>query len=217
MTPPNEATVATEAQSPKTPPPKDVATKAESAKAPPPKLNPSSLELSGAVGPSFLTGDAPANPEYTRSYSRLGLFGEVGLALRSKYFLDPFLSVSYASLASGESVLPAGPWGSGGTLDQHLSAWVVAPGITTDLWCIRLRYGLGLAFVNQAFDFLDKHNSSTQIGFAHQFGIGANLLDLDRFRLDAEMRFLAIPGADIHFPTLTVVARGDLIFFGPRQ
>jgi hypothetical protein len=212
---PAAAAVAVQPQSAQPPPQKDVVAPAP-AKAPEPK-NPSSLEISGAIGPSILTSEAPANPEYTQNYNRVGLFAEVALALRSKYFLDPYLAVSYAMLASGESALPAGPWGAGGTLDQHLFAWTVSPGITTDIWRIRLRYGVGFSFVNQSFDFLDQHNTSTQFVLSHELGIGANLLDVDRFRMDVEMRFVAMPGADITFPTLTVVARGDLIFFGPRQ
>jgi hypothetical protein len=176
----------------------------------------SSLEIEGAIGPSVVTTEGPADPQYTRSYSRIGLYGEFALSYRSRYFIDPFLSVSYASLASGESVLPAGPWGSGGTLQQHLGVWTFAPGVTADIWRIRLRFGLGVALFVQDYTFLDKDNSTTQLAVSSQFGLGANLIDADRFRLDTELRFVASTGADITFTTLAVVARGDLFQFGTR-
>ena len=176
----------------------------------------SSLEIEGAIGPSVVTTEGPGNPQYTRSYSRVGIYGEFALSYRSKYFIDPFLSVSYASLASGESVLPAGPWGSGGTLQQHLGVWTFAPGVTADIWRIRLRFGLGVALFVQDYTFLDKENSTTQLAVSSQFGLGANLIDANRFRLDAELRFVASTGADITFTTLAVVARGDLFQFGTK-
>jgi len=48
------------------------------------------------------------------------------------YFVDPYLSVSYANLAGGESQIPDGPWGTGGTIEQRLGAWIIAPGITSE-------------------------------------------------------------------------------------
>src|SRR5262249_18764692 len=131
--------------------------------------------------------------------------------------IDPFLAVGYAMLARGESQLPAGPWGSGGTLDQHLSAWIVAPGITTDIWRIRLRLGLGFSFVEQGFDLNGTSNSTSQFALSNQAAIGFNLVDINRFRLDTEVRYVGIPGADIFFGTLVVVARGDVLVFGSTQ
>ena len=176
---------------------------------------PSSLEVTAYVSPSLVFSD-PAFPARTSSFSRVGFFGELGVSYRSSYFIDPFLSVGYATLATGDTSLPPGPYGSGGALEQHLSAWVVAPGITADIWRIRLRYGLGLAFVTQEFKHNGSSDSSTQTPLAHQFGLGMNLLDIERFRLDAEARVVTVPGADITFMTLGLVARGDLILFGPR-
>jgi hypothetical protein len=144
------------------------------------------------------------------------MFGEVGVAYRSSYFIDPFISVSYATLAHGVSTLPPGPWGSGGTLDQHLGTWVIAPGITTDIWRIRLRLGLGLAVVVQKFGYAGHENSSTQLPLAQQLGLGVNMIDKDWFRLDAEARLIAVPGADVTYTTVAIVARGDMIRFGKR-
>jgi len=176
---------------------------------------PPSLEVTAYVSPSLTFGE-PAYPERTSSFSRVGYFGELGFAYRSSYFVDPFFTVAYASLASGDTSVPPGPNGAGGVLEQRLSTVIVAPGITADIWRIRLRYGLGLAFVTQDFKYNGVENSSTQTPLAHQFGIGMNLLDVERFRLDAEVRAIGIPGADIAFMTLGIVARGDLLVFGPR-
>lgn len=212
-----EAAVAAAPPPPAAPPPqKDTAAEKPKA-APPEKGIPSSLEATFAIGPSYVTSEGPANPEYTQSFSRVGVFGELALAYRSKYFIDPFLGVGYAMLASGQSQLPAGPWGSGGTMEQHLSAWIVAPGITSDIWRIRLRLGLGFAFVDESFDFNGTHNSTTQFALSNQGAVGFNLLDVTRFRLDAEARFVGIPGADLWFTTIAVVARGDVLVFGSTQ
>ena len=50
----------------------------------------SSLELSGAFGPSYVFGE-PANPEYTQQVTQVGAYGELGFAYRSSYFVDPFI------------------------------------------------------------------------------------------------------------------------------
>jgi hypothetical protein len=173
----------------------------------------SSLEVWGAIGPSVTFGE-PANPEYTRSFRRVGYTGELGVAYRSSYFVDPFVLVSYANLASGEAALPSGTWGEGGTLEQYLSTWVIAPGITTDLWRFRLRYGLGVAIVAQGFRFGEQENSSTQLPLANQFGVGFNAFNGDRLRLDAEAKFVTAGGADVSYGALSLVMRGDLVQFG---
>lgn len=174
---------------------------------------PPSLEVWGALGPSVLFGE-PANPEYAGSFTRVGALGEIGVAYRSSYFIDPHISVGYATLATGVAHLPAGPWGPAGDVDQHLGAWLISPGITADIWRFRLRLGIGLAVVMQSFDFQGNHSSSTQLPILQQLGVGFNAFDSGRFRLDAEARVVAARGADISFVTLNVVARGDLIRFG---
>jgi hypothetical protein len=175
----------------------------------------SSLEISGVVGPSLVFGD-PANPQYTQSFSRVGVYGELAVAYRSSYFVDPFLSVGYATLASGQSVLPAGVWGQGGTLDQHLGAWIISPGITSDIWRFRPRLGLGIAVVVQSFEFAGNKNSSTQFPLVTQLGLGFNAFDSDRFRIDMEARAVIANGADVTFATIDAVVRGDLLYFGSR-
>jgi len=172
-----------------------------------------SFEVSAALAPSIVFGD-PANPQYTQSFSRVGAFGELGIAYRSSYFVDPFLSVGYATLATGDSAMPAGPWGQGGTLTQHLGAWVISPGITSDIWRFRPRVGLGLAVIVQSFEFLGNKNTSTQLPIVTQLGLGFNAFDGDRLRLDLEARVVLATGADVTFMTFGAVLRGDLFYFG---
>ena len=148
----------------------------------------------------------------TRS-RRVGFYGEIGLAYRSPYFLDPFLFVGHGTLASGESVLPAGPWGDGGTVEQSLGAWVISPGVTSDLWRFRPRLGIGLAVVQQSFSFLGEESSSSQLPIVTVLGLGFNALDDGRFRLDVEARGVFASGADVTFMTLDAVLRGDWIRF----
>jgi len=173
----------------------------------------SSIEVSGTVGPSVVFGDA-ANPEYSPSLRRVGVFGELGVAYRSSYFIDPFLGVGYAPLASGEAHLPSGPWGAGGMLDQRLDMWTIAPGLTADVWRLRLRVALGLAVVVQRYRFPGEDHSSTQVPLAHQVGLGFNVIDVHRFRLDLEARYVGAPGADVTFLTFAAVMRGDVVEFG---
>jgi hypothetical protein len=177
-----------------------------------PQPSVSSLEVFGVFGPSFVFGE-PANPEYTQSFSRTGAFGELGFSYRSKYFVDPFLSVGYATLASGESNIPAGVYGPGGSVGQHLGAWVISPGITSDIWRFRPRLGFGIAVVVQSFEFQGEEHSSTQTPLVTQLGLGFNAFDDDRFRFDLEARAVLAPGADVQFLTFDVVLRGDVLYF----
>ena len=173
---------------------------------------PSSLEAFAIVGPTLISGD-PAIPQATDSFRRVGVYGELGAAYRSAYFIDPFLSVGYGSLAAGETQLPDGAWGAAGTMSQHLGMWFVSPGITADLWRFRLRLGLGLAFVVQSNSFHDDDNSSTQLAMAAQAGVGFNLHASSRFRVDVETTLITAAGAGVTFGVLGITARGDLLQF----
>jgi len=177
-----------------------------------PQPSVSSLEIFGTFGPSVIFGE-PANPEYTQTFSRTGAFGELGFSYRSRYFVDPFLSVGYATLASGESRIPAGAYGPGGSVGQHLGAWVISPGITSDIWRFRPRLGFGVAVVVQSFEFQGEEHTSSQTPLVTQLGLGFNAFDDDRFRFDLEARAVLAPGADVRFMTFDVVMRGDLFYF----
>ncbi len=177
-----------------------------------PVPEPASLELFGTLAPTVVQGE-PANPGLTNSFRRVGVYGEAGVAYRSKYFLDPFISVGYATLASGDTTLPDSKYGSGGTLHQHLGVWLLSPGVTSDIWRFRLRFGIGLAVVKQSFRFQGENNTATQLPLAFEAGLGFNFYKLPRFRLDAEARFVQAKGADVTFWTLGVTGRGDLITF----
>jgi hypothetical protein len=172
----------------------------------------SSLEISGAFGPTIMSGE-PANPEYVQSFHRTGAFGEFAVAYRSSYFLDPYLGVGYATLASGTSQLPAGAYGAGGRLDQHLGAWTISPGITTQIWRFRPRLGLGLAVIVQTYGFLGEEHSTTELPVSAQLGLGFNAYEDDWFRFDVETRAILAEGADVRFYTLDLVLRGDVLHF----
>jgi hypothetical protein len=165
----------------------------------------------------------PANPQLTNSFRRVGIYGEVGVAYRSKYFLDPFISVGYGTLASGTTEIPDATYSDmnnpvpvlhpGGTLHQHLGEWVISPGITSDIWRFRLRLGVGVAIVVESNRFQGEKNSATQIPLVAQVGLGYNFYKVPRFRLDGEARYVRAAGADVTFWALGVVARGDAITF----
>jgi hypothetical protein len=158
----------------------------------------------------------PANPEYAGSFRRVGGYGELAVGYRSSYFIDPLISVGYASLAGGDAQLPDGPWGDGGKLEQHLGAWFISPGLTADLWRFRLRFGIGVAVVQPSFRYAGVDSSSSQIAIMNQLGIGFNAIDADRFRLDGEVRFVNAAGADLAFMSFNLIMRGDVIVFGGK-
>jgi hypothetical protein len=180
---------------------------------PPAVKPPSSLEIALAIGPTVVGGEA-ANPEFNPSLSRVGVFGELAVAYRSSYFIDPFLAVGYGALASGETHLPSGEWGAGGTLKQHLGAWTISPGFTIDIWRFRPRVGIGLAVVKQSFEFMGNSSSSSQLPLVTQLGLGFVAHNGPRFRLDIEARAVIISGAEVNFGTLDLILRGDAVYFG---
>jgi hypothetical protein len=155
----------------------------------------------------------PANPAYADSFRRVGGYAELAVGYRSSYFIDPLLTVGYASLAGGDAQLPASIDG-GGTLDQHLSGWFISPGLTADIWRFRLRFGIGLSIVQTSFSFRGQDSSTSQIALMNQLGIGFNAIDSGRFRMDVEARAVTAAGADLAFMSLNLILRGDLIVFG---
>ena len=172
----------------------------------------SSLELAPYIGPTLIFGD-PANPQYPKSFDRLGAYVGAALAYRSGYFLDPFLDVGYARLARGTTELPSGPWGAGGSLSQRLWAWTFSPGVTSDIWRFRLRLGLGLAVVRQSNSFAEQQSTTKQTSLSTQFGVGFNWIDRRSLRLDTDLRLVSAYGADVTFLTLGAVLRTDVLEF----
>jgi hypothetical protein len=184
-----------------------------------PAPEPSSLELFGALALSVVHGE-PADPGLTNSFRRVGAYGEGGVAFRSKYFLDPFLSLGYATLASGDTTLPDSdtlvegqPVYAGGTLHQHLGMWLISPGVTTDIWRFRLRFGMGVGITKESNRFHGEANTATQLALAWQVGLGYNFYKASRFRLDADARFIQAKGTDVTFWAFGLTARGDAITF----
>jgi hypothetical protein len=174
---------------------------------------PSAWELSASLAPTVVFGE-PANPAYTQSFNRVGVLASLALAYRSPYFLDPLLEVGYAALADGKSQLPDGEWGEGGLMEQHLATWIISPGVSTELWRFRARLGLGLAVLSQSYTFRGEESSSSQLPITSQLAIGFKALDNNLIRLDAEARAVLIPGADIHFLSLGLTGRFDIVSYG---
>jgi hypothetical protein len=174
---------------------------------------PSSLEVFALVGPT-LTQGSPAYDAATTSFRRVGVYSELGVAYRSRYFLDPFISVGYGALASADAQMPAGEWGPAGKLQQNLGIWFISPGVTTEIWRFRLRLGIGLSVVLEKNSFHSDKNTASQKPFTGQVGLGFNCYETHRFRLDVDARYVKAQGADVSFGMLGVTARGDLITFG---
>jgi hypothetical protein len=160
-----------------------------------------------------LVGGEPAAPDATDSFRRVGIYAELGVAFRSRYFLDPFLSVGYGTLAAGDTELTDGAWGEGGTLSQRLDAWLLSPGVGAELLRLRLQVGLGLAIVVQRYGFRGDHTVTTQPSIAAQAGLGFNLYESRSFRLDVSSKLVHAAGAEVSFGVLGVTARGDFVTF----
>ena len=203
--------------------PAEVAPAAEPAPAAPPAAapapQPSSLELFGSIAPTVVQGD-PADPRLTNSFRRVGVYAEAGVAFRSKYFLDPFFSVGYATLASGDTTLPDSdtivngqPAYTAGTVHQHLGMWLLSPGVTSDIWRFRLRFGIGIAIVKQSFSFHGEDTSTDQKPLAWHVGLGYKFYERPRFRLDVEARLIQAKGADVAVWALALTGRGDVVTF----
>jgi hypothetical protein len=176
---------------------------------------PSSLEISALVGMSITQGN-PAYEAATTSFRRVGVYSELGVGYRSSYFIDPFISVGYGALASADTRLPDGEWGAAGTLHQSLGVWFISPGITSDIWRFRLRLGIGVAIVKETNTFHSDKNTASQNPIGGQIGLAFNCYESQRFRLDADARYIKAQGADVSFGLLALTARGDLITFGGR-
>jgi hypothetical protein len=173
----------------------------------------SALELAAALGPTLTFGDA-ANPQYQSSQGRIGALLALTIAYRSSYLLEPSLEVGYGALADGEVILPEGPWGSGGVLEQRLGAWFVSPGVAVQLWRFRPRVGLGLAVVHQTNEYLGQDHGSSQASALSQFALGFAVLSNEVLRLDADARVVLARGADVNFVSIGVSAHFDVVTFG---
>jgi hypothetical protein len=172
----------------------------------------SALVLAASAGPSVVFGE-PANPEYTPSFGRVGLWVGGELAYRSSYFIEPFLEVGYGFLASGESNLPSGPWGEGGLMKQQLGMWCLSPGARTQIWRLRPELGLGLGIIRQSNDFRGETNGVSQVALFTQLGLAVTLFEAERIRIDTGAKLAAARGAGITFMSLTLAARFDAFVF----
>jgi hypothetical protein len=172
----------------------------------------SALAFSASIGPSVVFGGA-ANPEYSPSFGRVGVWLGGELAYRSTYFVEPFFQVGYGFLASGESNLPSGPWGEGGLMEQELGMWCLSPGLRTEIWRLRPELGLGLGIVRQSNEFRGETNGVSQLALFTQLGVSVTLFEAARIRVDAGGKLAAARGAGITFMTLTLAARFDAFVF----
>jgi hypothetical protein len=168
------------------------------------------LEIEATLSPSVLFADA-ANPSYQRSYSNWGVAATGSFTYRARYFLSPSIEVGYARLARGDSALPDGPWGSGGTMEQQLSCWTISPGVHFPFWRFRLLAGIGLAIAEQENEFLGETNSVSQIGIYNRLGLSFDAVKTDRVRLAGVVQYGSSSGLKLSFLTFGVSFRGDIV------
>jgi hypothetical protein len=168
------------------------------------------LELEAAFAPSLVLGDA-ANPRYQESYSRWGVAGTISFTYRARYFLNPHIEAGYAWLASGDSQLPPGIWGEGGSIEQSLTCWTISPGATLPFWRFRLLAGIGIVVAEQANIVFGEENESSQLGMLQRLGLSFDALKTERTRLAAVLEYQNSAGLKLSWLTLGVSFRGDFV------
>ena len=168
------------------------------------------FELEATLAPSVLFGDA-ANPGYQTNYNRWGVAMTGVFTYRARYFLEPHLEFGYAWLANGDSNLPDGPWGAGGTMEQRLRCWTLSPGITFPFWRFRAIAGLGFAVAMQENEFLGETNSSSQVGLLQRLAFSFDAIKTERMRLAAQLEYQNSAGLKLQWFTFGVSLRGDIL------
>ncbi len=134
----------------------------------------------------------------------------IGAVFRSRYFLSPFFDVHYHSLLRSTDQVDLGPALGGQTLaNNSLSTLDAVAGAALDLWRIRVRGGVALAFVLVRSTLNGDTLHSTERDMGYFFGVGGYLWQSKRFKVGVEARTMLILNANIGFVSLGATVAGD--------
>ncbi len=135
----------------------------------------------------------------------------IGAVFRTKYFLSPFFDVHYHSLLRSTDQVDLGAGLGGPTLaNNSLSTLDAVTGAALDVWRIRVRAGVALAFVMVHSTLNGDTLRSTERDMGYFFGLGGYLLQSKRFKVGIEARTMLILNANIGFVSLGATVAGDV-------
>jgi hypothetical protein len=136
----------------------------------------------------------------------------IGAMVRPKYFLKPFLDFHYNSLLRSTDQVDLGPALGGATLASNsLSTLGAIAGAGLDVWRIRVRGGIALAFVWVRSTVNGVKLSSTERDMGYFLGVGGYVWQSKRFKVGIEARTMLILNANIGFVSLGATASGDAV------
>ncbi|MBI5516252.1 MAG: hypothetical protein HY909_20875 [Deltaproteobacteria bacterium] len=159
------------------------------------------LETTASVGYGFMqAGRFDRGPE--TSGSNGGLAAGLLVALRSPYYLTPWLELGYAKLY-GSSLAYTDAAGMRHTATAGMRTLAVVFGPAVDFW--RLRVGLGIGIYNLGVSStVDGVSQSVgELDMGYSFMVSGRILTRGRFRLGVQVRGLLIIEAEIN--TLSVL------------
>jgi hypothetical protein len=133
----------------------------------------------------------------------------LGVVLRSRYFLSPFIDVHYHSLLRSTDQVDLGALGGPSLANNSLSTLDAVAGAALDLWRIRVRGGVALAFVYVHSTINGDTLRSSERDMGYFLGIGGYLWKSKRFKVGIEARTMLILNANIGFVSLGATASGD--------
>jgi hypothetical protein len=168
------------------------------------------LEIELHAAPTVLFSE-PANPSTQDEFSRWGAQISGSFTFRARYFLNPTIRIGHAWLATGEATLPDSMFYTGGKMEQALSAWVISPGFALPFWRFRLTAGLGIAIADQQNTFNGDENSSSQTGLLSTVALSFDAVKTERMRFAIETVSSNSAGLKLHWLTLGVSLRGDIV------
>ncbi len=182
--------------------------------APPPAIadeagEPYALELNLFTGYNRMYLPTPAHRgEVSQRDGGLAVSG--GAALRWPYFLSPFVDVNYHSLLRSTDQVDLGPSLGGPALaNNSLSAVGLIGGAAFHVWRLRLRGGLGLAFVQVHSKLNGVQLNSSERDMGYFFALGGYVWRSRRFKVGIEARTTLILNANIGFVSLGVTGSAD--------
>jgi|GEM_PF-4630645 len=134
----------------------------------------------------------------------------IGAAVRSKYFLSPFLDLNYHFLLRSTDQVDLGPaLGGVTTANNFLSTVGIVGGVALDVWRIRVRGGVALDFVLVHSSMNGAILNSTERDMGYFLGLAGYVWRSKRFKVGIEARTTLILNANIGFVSLGITANGD--------
>jgi hypothetical protein len=168
------------------------------------------LEVGTFWGVNWVNGE-PQNFETKESSSTMGVDAALTLTLRTKYFLDPFVDVSYAHLSEGQTDVVVPPASTPTEVSSRLYVWNFALGPGLDVWRLRFRIGVGFASMGVVSEFDGQRNSANSLSFSSMVSCTADLVTVPRFRTGIEARLVNMPGGDLMYWAAGLSFRGDVL------